>query len=171
MRRGITRRATEDIIGTIRERVPGIALRTTLITGFPAETEQEFENLEDFVRTMQFDRLGVFTYSQEDGTTAFPMGDPVPQEEKVRRQQRLYDVQEDVAAEKREARLGTMERILIERREGGYYYGRSRFDAPEVDHCIRVESGTTLPIGDFVNARITAIAELEEEHELEASAV
>jgi ribosomal protein S12 methylthiotransferase len=171
MRRGITRRATEDIIGRIRERIPGIALRTTIITGFPAETEQEFEELEDFVRTMEFDRLGVFTYSQEDGTTAFPLGDPIPQEEKERRQQRLYDVQEDVASEKREARLGTTERILIERDEDGYYFGRSRYDAPEVDHCIRIESERGLSIGDFVTARISAVADLEEVHELEATVV
>lgn len=168
MRRGITRRATEELIATIRQRVPGIALRTTIITGFPAETEREFDELEEFVRTMQFDRLGVFTYSQEDGTTAFPLGDPVPDEEKVRRQHRLYDVQEEVASEKREARLGTIERVLIERAEDGYYFGRTRFDAPEVDHCVRMEATEEHKIGEFVTARISAVADLEEEHELEA---
>jgi ribosomal protein S12 methylthiotransferase len=168
MRRGITRRATEELIGQIRERIPGIALRTTIITGFPAESEQEFYELEQFVETMQFDRLGVFTYSQEDGTTAFPFGDPIPHEEKVRRQQRLYEVQEDVAADKRDARVGSVERVLIERREGGDYFGRTRFDAPEVDHCVRVTTNNILTIGDFATAQITSVAPLEEEHELDA---
>src|SRR5665213_1000930 len=137
MRRGITRRATEELITKIRDRVPGIALRTTLITGYPAEGEREFEELEEFVRTMEFDRLGVFTYSQEEGTSAHPLGDPVPQEVKLERQARIYDIQSEISLAKNLARIGSVERVLIEREEiqeeESYYYGRTFAHAPEVD--------------------------------------
>ncbi|HET6401594.1 MAG TPA: 30S ribosomal protein S12 methylthiotransferase RimO [Candidatus Kapabacteria bacterium] len=117
MRRGITRRATEELIANIRARVPGIALRTTLITGYPTEGEREFEELEEFVRTMQFDRLGVFTYSQEEGTMAHPLGDPIPQAVKLERQALLYDIQSEISLAKNLAKIGSIERVLIEREE------------------------------------------------------
>ncbi len=166
MRRGITRRATEELIHTIRARVPGIALRTTLITGYPAEGEREFEELERFVQEMQFDRLGVFTYSQEEGTTADPLGDPVSHEEKLRRQARLYDIQSEISLEKNQALIGTEQRILVERREEGMYYGRLSTQAPEVDGevVIATSGSSSLTIGEFVMARITAATE----HDLEA---
>jgi ribosomal protein S12 methylthiotransferase len=177
MRRGITRRATEELIGTIRDRVPGIALRTTLITGYPAEGEREFEELEEFVEQMQFDRLGVFTYSQEEGTTAHPLGDPVPAEEKRHRQQRLYDIQAEVSHEKNLAKVGNVEKVLIERKEvengTEYYYGRTAYHAPEVDGEVRVISHRELVIGDFVQAQITSIGDTESiyDYELQASIV
>jgi ribosomal protein S12 methylthiotransferase len=170
MRRGITRRATEELVGQIRSRIPGIALRTTLIAGFPTESEQDFEELEQFVGEMQFDRLGVFTYSQEEGTTAYPLGDPISQEEKFRRQRRLYEIQEEVSQEKNLARIGSTERVLIESIEDGYYFGRTRFDAPEVDECVRVTAtgGRALAIGEFADVRISGVADFESEHELDA---
>ncbi len=170
MRRGITRRATEDIVGQIRERIPGIALRTTLITGFPTESEHDFEELEQFVSEMQFDRLGVFTYSQEEGTTAYPLGDPISAEEKFQRQRRLYEIQAEVSEEKNLERVGSTERVLIERVEDGYYFGRSRFDAPEVDEQIRIAASDdrAISIGEFAQVQITSVADVEAEYELDA---
>lgn len=174
MRRGITRRATEELISKIRDRVPGIALRTTLITGYPAEGEREFEELEEFVRTMEFDRLGVFTYSQEEGTSAHPLGDPVPQAIKLERQARLYDIQSEISLAKNLAKVGSVERVLIEREEISEerpseenercYYGRTYAHAPEVDGEVRVYSGRELATGDFISARITGA----DEYDLEA---
>jgi ribosomal protein S12 methylthiotransferase len=161
MRRGITRRATEELIGRIRDRVPGIALRTTLITGYPAEGEQEYEELLEFVETMRFDRLGVFTYSQEDGTTAHPLGDPIPEEEKRRRQAALNDAQREISLEKNQARIGQRERVLIEREEEGFYYGRTFADAPEIDGEVRVISSRPLTVGDFANVTITGAGDFE----------
>ena len=165
MRRGITRRATEDLIGEIREAVPGIALRTTLITGYPTEGEAEFEELEEFVTTMQFDRLGVFTYSQEEGTTAFELGDPVTREEKLRRQASLLSLQAEISLEKNLAKIGTEIKVLVEGREEGNYVGRSAADAPEVDNVVTIEADKHLTIGDFATVLITNALE----HELEAT--
>jgi ribosomal protein S12 methylthiotransferase len=186
MRRGITRRATEELIATIRERVPGIALRTTLITGFPTEGEREFEELEEFVEQMQFDRLGVFTYSHEEGTTAYPLGDPIPAAEKFARQARLYDIQAEVSQARNLAKIGTVEKVLIERVavEDGleYYYGRTTSHAPEVDGEVRVTynsrsveggSRTAVSVGDFVQARIVGIGNDADgsEYELDAEII
>ncbi len=187
MRRGITRRATEELIATIRARVPGIALRTTLITGYPTEGDREFEELEEFVREMQFDRLGVFTYSQEDGTTAEPLGDPVPTEEKLRRQARLYDIQAEVSLNKNLAKIGSTDLVLVEREEmdephrprgsssmengDTYYYGRTASHAPEVDGEVRIlapllsprDRGETggIVLGEFARVRITNATEFD----------
>jgi ribosomal protein S12 methylthiotransferase len=170
MRRGITRRATEDLISKIRERVPGIALRTTLITGYPAEGEREFEELEEFVEQMQFDRLGVFTYSQEDGTTAHPLGDPVTPEEKLLRQARLYDIQAEISLTKNLAKVGSFDKVLIERKaiddDAEYYYGRTSSHAPEVDGEVRVSSQRELAIGDFAHVRITSANDYELQAEI-----
>lgn len=155
MRRGITRRATEDIIGTIREKVPGIALRTTLITGFPTEGDAEFAELEEFVETMAFDRLGVFTYSVEDGTTAVPLNDPIPEEEKRLRQARLMGLQAEISYEKNLRKVGTVQKTLVERSEDGTYVGRTAADAPEVDAEIRFPSSDPVATGSFVNVKVT----------------
>jgi len=164
MRRGITRRATEELLMKIRDRVPGIALRTTLITGYPTEGEREFEELAEFVEQMQFDRLGVFTFSPEEGTTSWPLADPVSREEKTRRQEMLYDIQAGVSLAKNLAKIGTLERVLIEREESGYYYGRTAYHAPEVDGEVCVSSENPLSIGDFAQVKITNATE----HDLEA---
>ncbi|MBS1902348.1 MAG: 30S ribosomal protein S12 methylthiotransferase RimO [Bacteroidetes bacterium] len=161
MRRGISRRATEDLIGAIRAKVPGIALRTTLITGYPTEGEAEFAELEDFLETMQFDRLGVFTYSVEDGTTAVPLGDPVPREEKLRRQARLMEVQRDISYDKNQQKIGTTLRVLVEREEDGAYFGRSEADAPEVDAEVEIYSEEPIELGSFVNVRITEAGDFD----------
>ncbi|MEI8133871.1 MAG: 30S ribosomal protein S12 methylthiotransferase RimO [bacterium] len=161
MRRGITRNATEDLIATIREKVPGIALRTTLITGYPAEGEREFEELEEFVSEMKFDRLGVFTYSVEDGTTAIPLADPVSEEDKRRRQARLMDIQRDVSHEINLGKIGTNVKAIIEREEDGIYYGRTEADAPEVDNEIAVHSGRVLSLGEIVTVKVVEADEFD----------
>ena len=161
MRRGITRRATEDLIGKIRSKIPNIALRTTLITGYPTEGEREFEELEEFVSEMKFDRLGVFTYSVEDGTTAEPLGDTVTEEEKRRRHARLMDIQREISHEKNLAKIGKHVRTIIEREEDGLYYGRTEADAPEVDNEIAVHSKKLLDAGMFVNVIVREVDEFD----------
>lgn len=155
MRRGITRRATEELIGMIRTKVPGIALRTTLITGFPIEGDEEFADLEEFVEEVEFDRLGVFTYSVEEGTTAAPLGDPIPEEEKRLRQARLMALQAEISYQKNVRKVGTVRQTLIERFEDGLYYGRTAADAPEVDAEIRFTSSKELAAGTFADVRVT----------------
>ena len=161
MRRGITRRATEVLIEKIRMKIPNIALRTTLITGYPTEGEKEFEELEEFVTQMQFDRLGVFTYSVEDGTTAVPLGDPVSAEEKRRRQARLLDLQREISHEKNLEKIGKTFKVFIEREDDGIYYGRTEADAPEVDNEIAVHSGSLHEAGTFINVKVTGCDEFD----------
>lgn len=155
MRRGMTSRALRDLVKTIREKVPGIALRTTLIVGYPDEGEQEFEELLDFVRETRFERLGVFTYSQEEGTTAHPLGDPVSREEKERRRAAVMEVQSVIAEELNEALVGTQQRVLIDREEGGSWYGRTAIDAPEIDNEVIIPvDGAALTAGTFSDVGI-----------------
>ncbi len=150
MRRGMTSRALRDLVKTIREKVPGIALRTTLIVGYPDEGEEEFAELLDFVREARFERLGVFTYSQEEGTTAHPLGDPVSREEKERRRAAVMEVQREIAEEFNEALVGTRQRVLIDREEGGSWYGRTAIDAPEIDNEVIITTeGAALTVGTF----------------------
>jgi ribosomal protein S12 methylthiotransferase len=161
MRRGITRRATEELIQKIRNKIPHIALRTTLITGYPTEGEKEFEELEEFVTEMKFDRLGVFTYSVEDGTTAEPLGDTVSEEEKRRRHARLMDIQREVSHEKNLAKIGTKVSTIVEREEDGIWYGRTEADAPEVDNEIAVHSKKPLEAGMFINVLVKEVDEFD----------
>jgi ribosomal protein S12 methylthiotransferase len=161
MRRGITRQATEDLLGTIRESVPGIALRTTLIVGYPAEGEQEFEELEAFVEQMKFERLGVFTYSQEDGTTADPLGDPIPADEKQSRQSRIMELQQEISLEHNQAMIGRTVKVLVERREEGEYIGRTERDAPEVDNEVIIQTDEHLPLGEFATIEISDAYEFD----------
>ena len=157
MRRGITRRATEDLIGKIRSRVPGIALRTTIIVGYPNETEKDFNELMEFMRGVRFDRLGVFTYSQEDRTSAFPLADPIPQREKEARRSLLMETQKEISRQTNEAQVGRTVRTLIERFEDGTYVGRTERDAPEIDNEVFIgpPAGTRVPLGHFADVLIT----------------
>jgi len=167
MRRGITRRATLELLDALRRRVPGIALRTTLIVGYPAETERAFEELLDFVRDVRFDRLGVFTYSQEEGTAAHPLGDPVPAAEKLERQRRVLELQGRISLERNEALVGTTVRVLVDRREDGAWMGRTERDAPEIDHEVVLHAGRPLQAGEFCGARVVDALE----HELVATVI
>lgn len=163
MRRGITRRATESLIETIRLAIPDIALRTTIITGYPNETEKDFEELISFMKAVRFDRLGVFTYSQEDDTTAFDLGDPVSQNEKETRRARIMDVQKEISCRRNEERIGKSVRAVVEKCENGTYTGRTVWDAPEIDNEIFLTppQGRHLFVGEFVTVVVTDAAEYD----------
>lgn len=162
MRRGMTRRTTENLISTIRSIVPGIALRTTLIVGYPNETEKDFEELVQFIKDVRFDRLGVFTYSQEDQTVAYDLGDPIPTDEKERRKEYIMEVQREISLQQNEARIGATTKAVVERIEQGEYVGRTEWDAPEIDNEVFItHSGGQLAIGQFVDVTITDAAEFD----------
>lgn len=162
MRRGITREKTEDLLSTIRSKVPGIAIRTTMIVGHPGETEKEFEELMGFVERSRFDRLGVFTYSHEDNTHAYSMPDDIPAEVKQQRLEDLMEVQQDISQELNQARIGKTYKVLIDRKEGGDYIGRTEFDSPEVDNEVIIQSKDNyLRIGDFHQVHITDATEFD----------
>ncbi|MCX6136137.1 MAG: 30S ribosomal protein S12 methylthiotransferase RimO [Ignavibacteriales bacterium] len=157
MRRGITRRATEDLLRTIRDRVPGIALRTTLITGYPTETDKDVDELVEFIREFKFDRLGVFTYSLEDGTAIAAAGDPVPPDVKEERRGRIMEAQREIAMENNQQLIGKRIRVLFEREEDGSWIGRSERDAPEIDNEVLVaaDGANGILAGSFSPVHIT----------------
>ncbi|MDE5923936.1 MAG: radical SAM protein, partial [Muribaculaceae bacterium] len=155
MRRHITSAETISLLDEIRRRVPGIRIRTTLMTGFPGEEEKEFEELLEFVRTQRFDRMGAFAYCEEDDTwSARHLEDSIPEEVKQSRLDRLMAVQEEIALQLNEELVGRRLRVLVERHEEGNSIGRSQYDSPEVDPEIII-SGVELPIGEFAEVEIT----------------
>ena len=155
MRRGITREKTDELIATIRDRVPNIALRTTLITGFPGETKDDFAELVSWVEQTRFDRLGVFTYSHEENTHAFALKDDVSAKEKKRRADFIMEVQSEISLEKNQDKVGRQMKVLIDRAEGPYFIGRTEFDSPEVDNEVIIHAPDQyLRIGDFVDVRV-----------------
>ncbi|NQW29439.1 MAG: 30S ribosomal protein S12 methylthiotransferase RimO [Ignavibacteria bacterium] len=161
MRRGITRRRTEELLDAIRSEVPNIALRSTFIVGYPNETEADFEELMEFVEQQRLDRIGVFTYSQEDNTYADILGDPISAELKQERLHRLMDLQKIISHEKNMAKVGSTVRVLIEENHNGEYQGRTEFDAPEVDNEIFVRTTKPLTIGSFVDAVVYDASEFD----------
>lgn len=161
MRRGITRRTTEDLLAHIRDTVPGITLRTTFIVGYPSETEADFEELCDFVQEQEFGRMGVFEYSQEDDTYAAILGDPIPSEVKQERSRQLMEIQRDISLRKNTSLIGSVIPVLIEEQYDGEYQGRSEADAPEVDNEVFVRADHPLLPGDVVLAEITDAAEFD----------
>ncbi len=161
MRRGMTRRTTEDLIDRIRKKVPEIALRTTLIVGYPTETEEHFQELLGFVEKIRFDRIGVFTYSQEEDTTAEPLGDPVTVEEKERRRAAIMEVQREISQEKNEALVGRTLEVLIDRKEGDIFVGRTERDAPEVDNEVFIQGSQNITPGNFYPSRIVDAVEYD----------
>ncbi|NJD23372.1 MAG: 30S ribosomal protein S12 methylthiotransferase RimO [Melioribacter sp.] len=155
MRRGITQRRTKELLNTLKERIPGLSLRTTFIVGYPNETEIEFGELCNFIRDIKFDRLGVFTYSVEENTPSFILGDPVSQEIKEERKAMLMEIQKEISEEKNRSLVGTKMKVLIDSLDNDYYVGRSERDAPEVDGEILIEAkNNTLKIGEFYNIEI-----------------
>jgi len=162
MRRGITRKTMENLIGTIRNTIPGIALRTTLIVGYPNETEKDFEELVQFIKDVKFERLGVFTYSQEDQTGAYDLEDPVPADEKERRKEYIMEVQREISLELNERRIGSQTTAVIERMEDGNYVGRTEWDAPEIDNEVFITAPAgRLTIGQFVDVTISDATEFD----------
>lgn len=154
MRRGITGPAQRRLIEHIRHAVPGIALRTTIIVGYPEETEEDFAELLDFVRETKFDRLGVFSYSQEDDTTAFPLGDPIPPEVKQERQAMIMEAQKEISRVMNERFIGTTMRVLVDQNEGDVAIGRTIRDAPEIDNEVTIHSAANLLVGEFYDVDI-----------------
>jgi len=153
MGRGITRQETEQLLNTIREKVPGIAIRTTLIVGFPNETEENFQELLQFVKDFKFDRLGVFEYSQEIGTPAYGFGDPIPAEVKRERFERIMLAQNEISFEKNKQLLGKEIDVIVDEKDGIHLIARSEFDAPEVDNTVILKK-IKAKIGDFLKVKI-----------------
>ena len=154
MRRGITQRRTIELLDTIRDKVPGIALRTTLIAGHPGETEADFDALYSFVENQRFHRLGIFTYSHEEKTHAFTLPDDVPEEIKEQRASEIMALQQEISMERNEELHGATLKVLIDRKEGDFYIGRTAFDSPEVDNEVIVKNTETLLPGTFVQVFI-----------------
>lgn len=162
MRRGITEKRTRDLVTSIREKVPGIALRTTLIVGHPGETEKDFNDLCRFVEDNRFDRLGVFTYSHEDGTHSGTMGDDVPQEVKEERAAIIMEIQQGISSEINKAKVGKTFKVLFDRKEGEYFIGRTEADSPEVDNEVLVKATKQYArVGDFANVRIDSAEDFD----------
>ncbi|MDI1232928.1 MAG: 30S ribosomal protein S12 methylthiotransferase RimO [bacterium] len=156
MRRGITKRRTYEVLNKIKEQVPGITLRTTILVGHPGETEADFEELKQFVIDFQFDRLGVFTYSHEENTHAHSLADDIPAEVKQKRAEELMALQEDISIKKNQAKIGKVLKVIFDRKEGNYFIGRTEADSPEVDNEVLVDASTNFArLGDFANVKIT----------------
>ncbi len=155
MRRGITQRRTKELLYTLREKIPNLTLRTTFIVGYPNETEKEFRELCDFVKDIKFERFGVFTYSIEENTPSFILGDPVPQEVKEERKTELMEIQKEISREKNQNLVGKELKVLIDSIEGEYYVARSERDAPEVDGEVLIDvKNNNLKKGEFYNVEI-----------------
>jgi ribosomal protein S12 methylthiotransferase len=155
MKRQITREEIEDIIGEIKSKIPGICLRTTLIAGFPGETQEDVEELKTFLKKIEFDRVGIFTYSHEENTIAHQLEDDVPEEEKERRAQEIMEVQQEISYQKNESKVGQTFKVIIDKKEAGKYLGRTEFDSVEVDNEVIINSDKKLLPGQFVNVKIT----------------
>jgi len=166
MRRQLTRQDMTELIRAIREKVPGICLRTTLIAGFPGENEEDVEELKDFLRVHRFDRVGIFTYSHEEGTSAYGLVDDVPAEVKQQRAQEIMEVQQEISYEKNQEKVGKVFKVLVDKKEAGRYLGRTEFDSVEVDNEVVIHSPDKLPIGEFVDVRITKAYDYDLEGEV-----
>jgi ribosomal protein S12 methylthiotransferase len=166
MKRQITRREMMDLIHAIREKLPNICLRTTLIVGFPGETSEDIEDLKDFLDEVQFDRVGVFTYSHEEGTTAYTLEDVIPQEEKEARAQEIMEHQMEISYAKNLEKVGQTLRVIVDKKEAGRYLGRTEFDSVEVDNEVIIHSKKKLMPGDFVNVLITKAYDYDLEGEV-----
>jgi ribosomal protein S12 methylthiotransferase len=155
MKRQITRQEMKDLIGEIRSRIPGICLRTTLIAGFPGETREDVEEVKEFLAEMQFDRVGIFTYSHEEDTSAHALEDTLSAEEKEERAQEIIEFQQEISFEKNQSMIGQTLKVIVDKKEAGRYIGRTEFDSVEVDNEVIIHSSRKLNPGDFVNVIIT----------------
>lgn len=155
MRRHITGEQTRELLAEIRRRVPGIHIRTTLMTGFPGEGEKEFEELKEFVREQRFERMGAFAYCEEEDTYgAKHFSDDIPDEVKQQRLSEIMDMQAEIAARLNEAKIGTTVRVIVDREEDDYYVGRTEWDSPEVDQEVLIKKSRKLEKGEFYDVRI-----------------
>lgn len=161
MRRGITREKTEDLLAAIRSKVPGIAIRTTLIAGHPGETEADFAEMMKFVEQSRFDRLGVFSYSHEEQTHSYSLPDDIPAEVKQERVDAIMELQQGISLELNQAKIGKTYQVIIDRKESGNYIGRTEYDSPEVDNEVIISTENYLRLGDFVPVTIRGASEFD----------
>src|SRR6187551_358791 len=166
MKRQITREEMEELIIAVREKVPGICLRTTLIAGFPGESADDVEELKLFLEQQRFDRVGIFTYSHEEGTSAFELADNIPQDEKERRAQDVMEVQQEISYEKNAEKVDRVYKVIIDKKEAGRYLGRTEFDSVEVDNEVVIHSEKKLHPGEFVKVKITKAYDYDLEGEV-----
>jgi ribosomal protein S12 methylthiotransferase len=163
MRRGITKEKTNVLVNTIREKIPGIALRTTLIAGYPGETEKDHEEMLRWVEEMKFERLGVFTYSHEENTHAHTLNDDVTEKTKKKRMDAVMEIQQEISLSLNQKKVGQKFKVLVDRKETGFYVGRTEFDSPDVDNevLIKADATTYLRIGDFCEVEITEASDFD----------
>ncbi|MDX5419787.1 MAG: 30S ribosomal protein S12 methylthiotransferase RimO [Hymenobacteraceae bacterium] len=162
MRRGISKRRTIELVDQIRQRVPDIALRTTLIAGHPGETDQDFQELYDWVEETRFERLGIFTYSHEENTHSHTLEDNVPDEVKQERADAIMELQQGISVELNEEKVGKTYKVLFDRKESGYFVGRTQYDSPEVDNEVLVPADSQyVRLGDFANVKITDASDFD----------
>lgn len=160
MKRGLGSDETIKLVDEIRAKVPGIAIRTTMLVGYPGETEEDFQALMDFVEESRFERMGVFTYSPEEGTSSYELEDDVPEETKVQRMEALLALQQNISLEQNEARIGHVYKTIIDRKDGDIFIGRTAFDSPEVDNEVII-SDSGLKIGEFTEVRVSSASEFD----------
>ena len=162
MKRGTTQEKTTKLLNKFREAVPEMAIRTTLIVGYPGETEEDFQALKEFVKAMRFDRLGCFTYSHEENTTAYELTDDVPEEVKLQRANEIMELQSQISWELNQEKVGKTFRCLIDRKEGNYFVGRTEYDSPDVDNEVLIDAKKHyVKIGDFTNVKIIEAADYD----------
>lgn len=162
MKRGTTHEKTDALLAKFREKVPDMAIRTTLIVGYPGETEERFQELKAWVAEQRFDRLGCFTYSHEENTSAYQLVDDVPQEVKEARVEEIMELQSQISWEKNQEKIGKVFKCIFDRKEGNYFVGRTEFDSPDVDNTVLVPAENTyISIGDFAQVKITSAEEFD----------
>lgn len=161
MRRGITKEKTTELIYKIREIIPNVALRTSIMVGFPNETDEQFQELLDWLKEIKFDRLGVFTYSHEENTTAYSMKDNVPEKIKKQRASILMQQQEKISFEINQMKIGKTYKTIIDRKEGDYWIGRTEYDSPDVDNEVLIQHSKPLKIGQFCEVEILDAEEFD----------
>ena len=156
MRRGTTKEKTTNLIHDFRKRVPGMTIRTTLIVGYPNETEADFQELKQWVKDMRFERLGCFTYSHEENTHAYNLEDNVPEAVKIERANEIMEIQSQISWELNQTKIGQEFKVVIDRKEGEYFVGRTEFDSPDVDNEVLIPASSTyLKTGEYAQVRIT----------------
>jgi ribosomal protein S12 methylthiotransferase len=162
MKRGTTKEKTTKLLKDFREAVPGMTIRTTLIVGYPGETQEDFEIMRDWVQEMKFERLGCFTYSHEENTGAFALEDDVPEEIKKARAQEIMDLQSQISWDLNQEKIGQTFKCIIDRKEGEHFIGRTEFDSPDVDNEVLIEASKFyVKTGDFVNVKIIDATEYD----------
>ena len=155
MRRGTTKEKTTKLLKEFRAKVPEMTIRTTLIVGYPGETQEDFETLRDWVKDMRFERLGCFTYSHEENTHAYNLEDDVPEDVKMQRANEIMEIQSQISWELNQQKIGQEFKVVIDRKEGNYFVGRTEFDSPDVDNEVRIDATSTyLKTGEFANIKV-----------------